>query len=756
MSVAQTAITVITTSDVDGRPHGFLTKRVTPAGIKGFKFPYLITSRPVETGSIHELARLLDSLADQPHSCLMRGRKLQGKEAVHHRVADANKEECAYEAAACQWLCLDVDDLSYLQLGCDPNTLPPVLPRRIVQKYLPSAFHNVTYYWQLSSSHGYDNEKAATVSIHLWFWLDRPCTNDEVKRYIQFLNHCARIEHRHEGKVFDTSTWNTVQPLFTADPVLEGVEPLPYKRRGLDVFDSHVVPLSVRLDNAPGAWLRYLERVGDDKDGFHDPILAAVASHIREFGKPSPATREAIKAAVRQAVDLANPGSRSADVIARYKRDEDFLDPAIDGAVGKGFGQAGTDEIAEAAGLEFVWCRRTSDYWHKERRYSCHGDGVRTAFRASKDITRSSFFQQQLQHVDMVRAVPGQPPAVIRDRGVEIWNSWRGRLLEPTYGSAGWFEAHVAYLCDDDPVITSAVLDWFAHLLANPGRKLMWALVIGSSRDGVGKSLLGQLMGNLVEGTHFLTENDITEKYKDFMIDAELAVCEEIRIDPTLNATDALKVYITEPRVQVRRFARPHEKIVNYCNFLMNTNHRDALPLRQEGERRYLVVFTDREPQEAAYYTRLAAHVREDAADVLGWALNRDLSRFNPYAPPPQTEHARRMSDLARPPDEQVVVEAIRERADPFHFQAAFSMDVLQRLRTRLRVRTTPQQLRRLIERHGGEYLPRVHGKTEHGNTTKSLFVLDAEERKLGGLKEVDLFKLAVEHQRKTEPLPPY
>jgi hypothetical protein len=144
------------------------------------------------------------------------------------------------------------------------------------------------------------------------------------------------------------------------------------------------------------------------------------------------------------------------------------------------------------------------------------------------------------------------------------------------------------------------------------------------------------------------------------------------------------------------------------------------------------------------YYTKIWQHVNEDASDVLGWALQRDLSRFNPFAAPPQTEAGRQMAELARPVDEQLIVEAIKERAFPFDFKVWFSSEVLHRLGRALQVRPPgPQALRQLVERHGGAYL-RINCMDENGQRTKrAVFIFDDVQENLGSLSEKELDAMA-------------
>ena len=99
---------------------------------------------------------------------------------------------------------------------------------------LPAEFRDVSYHWQLSSSAGMGDP--GLLSAHLWFCLDRPATEAELKRW------GATID-----TPVDTHLFETVQPHYTAAPIVEaGVrDPLPRRsglRLGLEDAVGLVIP----------------------------------------------------------------------------------------------------------------------------------------------------------------------------------------------------------------------------------------------------------------------------------------------------------------------------------------------------------------------------------------------------------------------------------------------------------------------------------------------------------------------------------
>lgn len=188
-----------------------------------------------------------------------------------------------------RWFCIDIDHL----------LLPPRLRRKprnnqAVVRYaisqLPECFHDVTCHWQFSSAYmvtDHDNAR-----IHLWFWLNRPVTDAEAKRWAQQINA--------ESKLIDASLYQAVQPHYTAAPIFsDGMKDPLVKRSGL--LESHndevAVPNIPELQriartvtsSAPcrgGSFDYWLSYVGDHDEGlgFHEPLLQAAWYYVLEHG----------------------------------------------------------------------------------------------------------------------------------------------------------------------------------------------------------------------------------------------------------------------------------------------------------------------------------------------------------------------------------------------------------------------------------------------------------------------------------------
>ena len=107
---------------------------------------------------------------------------------------------------------IDIDSLAW---DGDINDQRTMLAHAIQQ--LPAEFQSVDCWYHFSSSMGIK----AGIRVHLWFWLERPCSDDEMKAWLS-------------GCPVDLRLFNPIQIHLTANPrFIDGaVDPYP-SRSGL-------------------------------------------------------------------------------------------------------------------------------------------------------------------------------------------------------------------------------------------------------------------------------------------------------------------------------------------------------------------------------------------------------------------------------------------------------------------------------------------------------------------------------------------
>jgi hypothetical protein len=98
-----------------------------------------------------------------------------------------------------------------------------------------------------------------------------------------------------------------------------------------------------------------------------------------------------------------------------------------------------------------------------------------------------------------------------------------------------------------------------------------------------------------------------------------------------------LKAYITDAKMTINRKNIPTYDYNSCANFLLYSNYDDAARI-SEGDRRFCIEKSKAQPREPEYYKELNKWFDGGGdAHLLRFLQDRDLSKFNPYAPPPVT-----------------------------------------------------------------------------------------------------------------------
>lgn len=215
---------------------------------------------------------------------------------------------------------------------------------------------------------------------------------------------------------------------------------------------------------------------------------------------------------------------------------------------------------------------------------------------------------------------PGRP-ALFVDEGVAYANTYRSVLVE-TGGYKGYKGVKLLkrLLADmfPDPRHQALALDFFAHCVKFPERKLKYALLIKGCEDE-GKSLLAKLMRKLLGRRNFAIAgpDQLKEKFNGWAYEKLFCVVEEIKIGgrEAHEVLNKVKTIITNDEISIRRMQKDAATELNFCNMYLTTNYEDCLPLEEDNSR-YLVLFTRfRTNQEVKDWR--AARIAEEGTDYV-------------------------------------------------------------------------------------------------------------------------------------------
>lgn len=225
---------------------------------------------------------------------------------------------------------------------------------------------------------------------------------------------------------------------------------------------------------------------------------------------------------------------------------------------------------------------------------------------------------------------------------------------------------HIDMLTGNDKVMARHLIQWMAHNVKHPGKKILWSPLI-KGIEGDGKTVLGKMLQGMmgllnvgVVGTNVL--------FTDFNGWAEgrcVNIIEEIRITGhnRHDVANALKPNITNAVIAIHRKGLDEYNIPNTCNYIAFTNFEDALPL-QHGDRRWLTIRTPFDGPEdlpgADYYAKLHRVVENYAADLKAYFLAVDMTGFEAEGRAPDSEFKNEMI-AASTSDEEWEAQAILE-----------------------------------------------------------------------------------------------
>ena len=163
---------------------------------------------------VHDLSSLMDvlrSLEGEPTKTVIRGK------VPSDASEKISRDKETLVASPRSWCMIDIDGLFW----DGPNDHEAMLNHAILQ--LPTEFQNTDCYYHFSSSMGIKEG----IRVHLWYWLDRPCSDDEMKVWLS-------------GSAADLRMFSPTQIHLTANPrFMEGAVDPVAKRSGVLAFGDH-------------------------------------------------------------------------------------------------------------------------------------------------------------------------------------------------------------------------------------------------------------------------------------------------------------------------------------------------------------------------------------------------------------------------------------------------------------------------------------------------------------------------------------
>ena len=294
---------------------------------------------------------------------------------------------------------------------------------------------------------------------------------------------------------------------------------------------------------------------------------------------------------------------------------------------------------------------------------------------------RVALDQEKIPTVTRCAYMPHLSPLFSID-GVEFANLFRQSSLPPTaarYTPDGLetirrIERHMLMLAGGRQPVADMLLDWCAHNVQFPGKKIRWAPVI-KGIEGDGKSFIGRMMRGALgmPNVRDVSSKVLSTDFNAWAHGACVVVLEEIRLagHNRHDILNALKPNITNDTVPIHAKGKDEINVVNTVNYIAFTNFADALPLT-DTDRRYWVIFTPFETvaqfemalgmDSGDYFAALFDGIEAHRGEIRKWFLEREISpKFEANGRAPMTDEKRSMIAMSVSQEEDALAIAIEK-----------------------------------------------------------------------------------------------
>ena len=302
-----------------------------------------------------------------------------------------------------------------------------------------------------------------------------------------------------------------------------------------------------------------------------------------------PMAGEPVQAAESESVTAAVP---SPETVAAAGADGPFLTPAEQAVYFQGcFWIANLGRIYTPDGILMDQNKFNGTYGGKSFVIDAVGKSSPDPWKAA---TQGQVFC--VPKVTHMRFLPSQPygSVVVNEFGSKGVNTYRKPLYAGKPGDVKPFLDHLERVL---PVARDReiLLAFMAQCVQRPGKKVKWAVVI-QSVEGIGKTLFQYIMQEAVglSYVHVPSAKELTEgggKFNGWMRNKLMIIINEVKSDEKRELVEVMKPWITDSRIEMQNKGADQDMADNPTNWLMFTNHKDAIPVTDDG-RRYAIMYS--------------------------------------------------------------------------------------------------------------------------------------------------------------------
>jgi hypothetical protein len=172
--------------------------------------------------------------------------------------------------------------------------------------------------------------------------------------------------------------------------------------------------------------------------------------------------------------------------------------------------------------------------------------------------------------------------------------------FHPVQGDWPRIKQILKVLTRDDPASIKWLVHWSAALVQYPERRSMVAVISISPHQGIGKSMYGRILSEMIGpgNVAVVSNRALRDKFNSSYVTSLLVLADEVGIDPRMtDVVSELKGYITDEEIHCATPYAARIKVQNRMSWWMTSNNRRPLIL-DENDRRITVLAADEPTQE--------------------------------------------------------------------------------------------------------------------------------------------------------------
>lgn len=366
-----------------------------------------------------------------------------------------------------------------------------------------------------------------------------------------------------------------------------------------------------------------------------------------------------------------------------YARDEEITQEKIDtfwaqvkgspvDRVRAGLAKPAPDEFVEPPDAidlinqEYVWDNLTREIYDIKNglyvpapKFYMHYENV--SYKPNEDakattLGRGWVKSPKRRGVKQLVLAPGEP-ATLKDGSL---NTWRGYTVDPTPGDVTPFIDLINFVLPNR-IEREYCVKWLAKMIQEPGTKFLVSLVVWSIEEGVGKGLLFETIGSLLNQRHFkVVGNEVfNDQFTEWQSQKIFVIADEVSSADKRSTADRIKGWITatENNINVKNTAKFSEP--NLIKYVFLSNHPDAVYLNNKDRRFFVAEAPDKKLPDEIRKNFVNWIKSGGKAALMNFLLTQDTAQFDPTAPAPMSQSKLSMLDSNKSDLEQWVENAL-------------------------------------------------------------------------------------------------